>query len=58
MEGGITFQLLNSTPYIIIYIIYHDLKVKNGEIFCYNIGGGVNFNVEIWPHLYEGLYLS
>ena len=32
MEGGITFQILKLTPYIMINISYRDLKLKNGEI--------------------------
>ena len=32
IEGGNTFQLLNLTSYIMIYITYCDLKVTNGEI--------------------------
>ena len=32
MEGGITFKLLNLTPYIMNLYIYRDFKVENGEI--------------------------
>ena len=32
MGGVFIFQILNLTPYQIIYITYRDLKLKNGEI--------------------------
>ena len=67
MEGGITFQLSNLTPYTMIYIIYRVLKIEMAKliIFYYSSGGEVNFQrwnltpvimMELTCHNFEDKY--
>ena len=61
MEGGITSQLLNLIPYIMIYIIYRDLKVKNDEIdyLLLQHRRSVQFSTLKFDPIYNyGLYLA
>ena len=52
MEGVIAFEVLNFTPYIMIYITYHDLKILEWQnLLSFITTAGSIFNVEIWTYL-------